>query len=128
LKTDFEKFKEVDETITWQMGFPSGVVANCATTYNFNNFDRLYVAGNKDYFELYPAFGYGPLKAKTGKAEVSQPVVNHQTVQMTGMADCILNDTPHPNCDGEEGLKDMKIIEAIYQSIANNGARVTIKY
>ncbi|MCU0392310.1 MAG: Gfo/Idh/MocA family oxidoreductase [Thermoflexibacter sp.] len=127
-KTDLVKFKEVDETITWQMGFPSGIVANCATTYNFNNFDRLYVGGEKDSFELSPAFGYGPLKARTNKGEVNQPVVTHQTVQMTGMADCILNNTPHPNCDGEEGLKDMKIIEAIYKSIAKNGKKVMIKY
>ncbi|MDX1740152.1 MAG: Gfo/Idh/MocA family oxidoreductase, partial [Rhodothermales bacterium] len=32
-KTDPEKFAEVDETITWQMTFPSGCAANCATTY-----------------------------------------------------------------------------------------------
>ena len=38
-KTDPVKFKEVDETITFQMGFPSGAIASCATTYNFNNFE-----------------------------------------------------------------------------------------
>ena len=127
-KTDLVKFKEVDETITWQMGFPSGVVANCATTYNFNNFDRLYVAGDKDVFELSPAFGYGPFKAKTLKGEVVQPVVTHQTYQMTGMAECILNNAPPPNCDGYEGLKDMKIVEAIFKSIAKNGKKISIKY
>lgn len=128
LKTDNVKFKEVDETITWQMGFPSGVIANCATTYNFNNFDRLYVAGDKDTFELSPAFGYGPLKARTNRGEVNQPVVTHQKYQLEGMADCFLNGTPHPNCDGEEGLKDMKIMAAIYESIAKGGAKVMIKW
>jgi predicted dehydrogenase len=127
-KTDLVKFKEVDETITWQMGFPSGVVANCATTYNFNNFDRLYVAGDKDFFEFSPAFGYGPLKAKTSKGEVKQPIVTHQTYQMNGMADCILKNAPHLNCDGYEGLKDMKIVEAIFKSIAKNGKKVRISY
>jgi len=127
-KTDFVKFKEVDETITWQMGFPSGIIANCATTYNFNNFDRLYVAGDKDTFELSPAFGYGPLKAKTNKGEVQQPVITHQTAQIQGMANCILNDVPSPNCDGQEGLKDMQIIEAIYKSIAKNGKKIAVNY
>ncbi len=127
-KTDFVKFKEVDETITWQLGFPSGVIANCATTYNFNDFDRLYVAGEKDIYELSPAFAYGPLKAKTYKGSVNQPVVTHQTYQMTGMADIILNNAPHPNCDGYEGLKDMQIVEAIFKSISKGGKKVWVKY
>ena len=36
IKTDAVKFKEVDETILWQTKFPSGVVANCVSTYNGN--------------------------------------------------------------------------------------------
>ncbi len=127
-KTDLVKFKEVDETITWQMGFPSGVIANCATTYNFNNFDRLYVAGEKDIFELSPAFAYGPFKAKTNNGEVNQPIVTHQTNQMTGMSEIILNNAPHPNCDGYEGLKDMQIVEAIFKSIEKKGERTMVKY
>lgn len=127
-KTDPVKFNEVDETKMWQMGSPSGLVANCATTYNFNNFDRLFVAGDKDTFELSPAFGYGPLKARTNKGEVNQPMVTHQKYQLEGMADYFLNGTPHPNCDGEERLKDMKIMAGIYESIAKGGAKVMIKW
>ena len=126
-KTDFVKFKEVDETITWQMGFPSGVIASCATTYNFNNFERLYIVGDKGFAELSPAFGYGPIKARTHKGELVQPVAMHQTFQMDGMADCILNGTPDPNVTGEEGLKDMKVVEAIYKSIAAGGKKIDIK-
>ncbi|MBC7959660.1 MAG: gfo/Idh/MocA family oxidoreductase, partial [Vallitaleaceae bacterium] len=32
-KTDKIKFNEVDETILWQMEFPSGAVSNSLTTY-----------------------------------------------------------------------------------------------
>ncbi len=124
LKTDPVKFSEVDETITWQMGFPGGVIAHCATTYNFNNFDRLYVAGNKDYYELSPAFGYGPLKARTGKGAVEMPVVTHQKYQLEGMADHFLTGARLPDCDGEEGLKDMKIMEAIYESVRKGGEKI----
>ena len=127
LKTDFVKFKEVDETITWQMGFPSGVVANCATTYNFNDIERLHVSGEKNFYQMSPAYGYGPLKARTNKGAVDQPIVTHQTLQMDGFANSILNNAPHYNTDGYEGLKDMKIIEAIYKSIAKGGKKVMIK-
>jgi predicted dehydrogenase len=126
-KTDPVKFKEVDETITWQMGFPSGVIASCATTYNFNNFERLYVIGEKGFVDLSPAFGYGPIKGRTHKGEMSWDTSKmHQTWQMDGIADCILNNKPDPNITGEEGLKDMKVIEAIYKSIAASGKKVTI--
>jgi predicted dehydrogenase len=126
-KTDPIKFKEVDETITWQMGFPSGVVAHCATTYSFNGLGRLTVSGEKDTVELFPAYNYGPIKGQTNKGDMKQPVVVHQTLQMDGMADCILNGAPEPNIDGFEGLKDMKIIEAIYKSIAKGGEKIKIK-
>ncbi|MFN8354930.1 MAG: Gfo/Idh/MocA family oxidoreductase [Spirosomataceae bacterium] len=125
-KTDPIKFKEVDETITWQMGFPSGVIATCATTYNFNNFERLFVVGDKGFAELSPAFNYGPIVGKTHKGPLNQPVVTHQTLQMDGLADCILNNKPDPNMTGEEGLKDMKVIEAIYKSIAQGGKKVML--
>lgn len=126
-KTDPVKFKEVDETITWQMGFPSGAIASCVTTYNFNNLERLYVIGEKGYVELSPAFGYGPIKGRTNRGEMSWDTTKmHQTWQMDGLADCILNGKPDPNMTGEEGLKDMKVIEAIYKSIAAGGKKVSL--
>jgi len=126
-KTDPVKFKEVDETITFQMGFPSGAIASCGTTYNFNNFERLYVIGEKGFVDLSPAFGYGPIKGRTNKGEMSWDTTKmHQTWQMDGMADCILNGKPDPNVTGEEGLKDMKVIEAIYKSIAAGGKKVMV--
>lgn len=126
-KTDFVKFKEVDETISWEMGFPSGVIASCSTTYNFNNFERLYVIGEKGYVDLGPAYGYGPIKMKTNKGVVEKDISKmHQTWQMDGMADCILNGAPEPNIDGYEGLKDMKIVEAIYKSISLDGKKIKI--
>jgi predicted dehydrogenase len=39
-KTDPVKFAEVDESINWSMKFPSGVMANCSTSYNYNGINR----------------------------------------------------------------------------------------
>ena len=48
VKNDPVKFKEgVDETITFQMGFPSGAVASCLSTYSMNNLDRFFLNGEK---------------------------------------------------------------------------------
>jgi predicted dehydrogenase len=125
-KTDPVKFKEVDETITFQLGFPSGVIANCGTTYNFNNFERLYVIGDKGFVELSPAFSYGPIKGRTHLGPMNQPVVTHQTLQMDGIADIILNNKPDPHVTGQEGLKDMIVVDAVYESIRKGGQKIFI--
>src|SRR4051812_2249998 len=90
-KTDPVKFKEgVDETIQFQLGFPSGATASCLSTYNMNNLDRFFVTGDDGFAELMPATGYGPIQGRTSKGELTQPHVTHQTVQMEEMADIIL--------------------------------------
>lgn len=126
-KTDFVKFAEVDEMVTFQLGFPSGAVASCGSTYNFNNYERLYLIGEKGFAELSPAFSYGPIRGRTHLGQMNQPVVTHQTTQMDGLADCILKGVPDPGMTGEEGLKDMVVIDAVYESIRRNGEKIFIK-
>lgn len=117
-KNNPEKFKEgVDETIQFQLGFPSGAVASCLSTYSMNNLDRFFLNGEKGFAELLPATGYGPIKGRTNKGEIDAPVVTHQTVQMDAMAGIILNnEKPVVPVDGEEAVKDLKIIDAIYEA------------
>ncbi len=116
-KTDPIKFKEVDETIFWQMEFPSGAVSSSITTYA-SSIERLFISAENGWLELSPAFGYGPLKGRTHQGPLDIPHTNHQALQLDGMALGILENR-ELNVTGEEGLKDLKIIEAIYRSIAS---------
>lgn len=126
-KTDPEKFTEgVDETIQFQMGFPSGAVANCLSTYNMSHLDRFYMTGDKGWVEMRPSTGYGPIEGQTHKGRLTQPHVTHQTLQMDGMARIIFEgEQPIVPVDGEEGVKDMKIIDAIYQAV-KTGEKVAL--
>ncbi|MEP7371877.1 MAG: Gfo/Idh/MocA family oxidoreductase [Chitinophagaceae bacterium] len=127
-KTDPVKFKEgVDETIQFQLGFPGGTVASCLSTYTMNSLDRFFLDGEKGYAEMQPSTGYGPIKGRTHKGELTQPHVTHQTVQMDEMAGIILQDKkPIVPVDGEEALKDLKIIDAIYLAV-KKGKKVALK-
>ena len=127
-KTNPEKFKEgIDETIQFQFGFPSGAVASCLSTYSMNNLDRFFLNCEKGYAEMWPSTGYGPIKARTNLGELTHPHITHQTVQMDEMAGIILNGKqPVVPVDGEEGLKDLKIIDAIYLA-AKTGKKVDLK-
>src|SRR5688572_20097545 len=118
-KTDTVKFKEgVDETIQFQLGFPSGAVASCLSTYNMNYLDRFFVTGEKGYGLLTPATGYGPIEGETHKGKLTHRHKTHQTVQMDEMSAIIFDGKkPVIPVDGEEGVKDMKIIDAIFEAI-----------
>jgi predicted dehydrogenase len=126
-KTDHQKFKEgVDETIQFQLGFPSGAVASCLSTYNMNNLDKFFLNGEKGWAELQPSTGYGPIKGRTNKGELNQPITVHQTVQMEEMADIILNGKQPPvPVNGEEAVKDLKVIDGIYAAV-KSGTKVTL--
>ncbi|MBV9988293.1 MAG: Gfo/Idh/MocA family oxidoreductase [Chitinophagaceae bacterium] len=126
-KTDPVKFKEgVDETIQFQFGFPGGAVASCLSTYSMNNLDRFFLDAENGWAELFPATGYGPIRGRTFKGELSQPHITHQTVQMDEMA-AILFDGKQPivPVDGREAVKDMKIIDAIFEAV-RTGKKISL--
>jgi len=126
-KTDPIKFKEgIDETITFQMGFPSGATASCLSTYSLNYLDKFFLNGTKGFAEMQPSTGYGPIKAKTHSGPLEHTHVTHQTTQMDEMAAIILDGKqPLIPVDGEEGLKDMRIVDAIFQAV-KSGQKVFI--
>ncbi len=124
-KTNPVKFSEVDETIKFQLNFPDGLVAQCETSYN-KNIQFLKATAENGWFELSPAYDYGPLDGKTSEGPLEYPHIYEQALQMDDFARCVMNNQPYTTAPGEEGLQDMKIIEAIYASIANGSQEIQI--
>ena len=122
-KTEPEKFSEVDENVVWQMDFPSGAVARCRTSYT-EGMSRLYASAPEGWFELQPAYGYGGLQGRTSEGPMNLSNVNQQAAQMDAFADCVLTDR-ESRVPGEEGLRDVRVIEAIYEAI-ETGQKVQI--
>jgi len=113
--TNTELFSEVEESITWQLNFPSGAVCTSASSY-ISNIDRLFASANKGFFELSPAVSYGPFEGRSSIGEFNYPTINQQTAQLDGIGKMILENKNLPyHISGEEGLRDMKVIEAIYK-------------
>jgi predicted dehydrogenase len=97
------------------------------STYSLNNLDRFFLNGTNGFAELLPATGYGPIKGHTNKGELDQPTTIHQTVQMDAFSGILLQgEQPPVPVDGSEAVKDLKIIDAIYQS-ARTGQRIALK-
>lgn len=123
VKTDPVKFAEVDETISWSMKFPSGVLASVMTTYAFNGADYFTAHCIGGRFGMGPAYGYGGQKGWTSRPDVKIefPATDHFAVEMDLFSQAILAGKPFAPA-GEEGLRDLLAIEAIYQSIREGRA------
>ena len=116
-KTDPVKFREVDETVVWQEKFPSGVVAYCSTSYNSSLVGRYTAVAQNGWFGLDPAFYYNGNQGRRSDGKtISFPPMDQFAAEMDDFAQCILDHQP-TRVPGEEGLRDMKIMQAIYESI-----------
>ena len=117
-KTRPELFKDVDETIYWEMEFKGGFKTTGKSSYN-NDWSYLKVEETHGRFELGPAFGYGGLDGSVNGKKMPYPQIIQQAAQMDDFANCVMANKPS-RVPGEEGLKDMKVIDAIYRSL-NSG-------
>ena len=122
-KTDPQKFNGIEQSLTWQMEMPGGIICEGKTSYN-DNFNFLRAEADKGIFELTSAFNYSGQKGNTPEGAMNFPRVNQQAKQMDDFALAIKNNRPTP-VPGEMGKRDVRIIEAIYEAM-NTGKKVKI--
>jgi predicted dehydrogenase len=123
VKTKPEKFKTVEESLTWKMEFPGGIVADCKTSY-VEDMNLLRAEAEKGWFELSPAYAYEGIKGKSSEGKIDFPQVNQQAKQMDDFAIAITTGRPTP-VPGEMGRQDVKILQAIYKAM-ETGQKVNI--
>lgn len=122
-KTNPEKFKTVEEGLSWVMEFPDNIKAACTTSYT-KKMNRLRADGKNEWAQLSPAFAYSGIRGETSQGKMDFPQVNQQAKQMDDFAQAIMNNRPTP-VPGEMGKQDVIILQAIYKSMAT-GQRVEI--
>lgn len=123
------KFKEVEENISFMLRFPSGVIANCTSSYGYSEVKRYQVFGTDACLELDPATDYYEHHLKItdseGTREIKLKEANQFALEIDHLSECILEDKT-PKTPGEEGLQDVKLLMAIYES-AEKGKPVKVK-
>ncbi len=122
------RFKEVEETVNFQLRYPSGVLAQCTSSYGYSGQNRYRVVTERGWFELEPATSYTNLKMRVGRAgsieERTMPQIDHFAAEMDHFSDCIMN-AKEPLTPGQEGLRDLRIMMAIYEA-ARSGRTVRL--
>lgn len=115
------RFTEVEDMIEWTLEFPSGAIAGCQSMYSANQ-NHILLMGDKGRIELEPATRYDGNHMWLGRdgreREVTPPPGPAKTQfagQLDHLAQCVRSGR-EPIVSGEEGLRDMRIVEAIYRS------------
>ena len=114
-----EIYKEVEETMMFQLQFPSGALAACHTSFGIQ-MNYLQVNYEKGWLKMEPFSSYSGNKGSHSNGIIDFPLNNQQAKQMDEDCMAIMNATPLI-APGEEGLRDIKVVEAIYQAAKNGG-------
>src|SRR5690606_14609785 len=107
--------------MTFQLEFPSGVIGNCSTTYSANGSNKCRALAERGWFGLEPAFDYTGIRGATSRGALTFPAVDQFAAEIDDFARCILENR-ESQVAGAEGLRDLRIVEAIYASIRTGRA------
>jgi glucose-fructose oxidoreductase len=114
-----EIYKEVEENMEFDLEFPGGAMAKCETSFA-KGMNDLRVNFQKGSYWLSPFQAYSGINGETSDGtKLNQRIPNQQARQMDDDALAIRKKTK-PLVPGEEGLKDIRLVEAIYQSVKEN--------
>jgi predicted dehydrogenase len=125
IKSDPVKFKDVEESMTFELKFANGISASCTTTYKVNGLDRATAYAERGSFGLTPAFDYYGIKGwRSDGKPLDAPQVDQFATEMDNFAECIINNRP-TSVAGEMGLRDVRTMMALYES-ARTGRTVAL--
>ena len=92
------RFKEVEEHVSFQLRFPSGVLANCTSSYGYFHQSHYRVLGTEARLCLDPATWYSGLRLWIERDNVIEqrdlPEVDHFAAEMDHMSDCVQANRP----------------------------------
>ncbi|TWT22368.1 Gfo/Idh/MocA family oxidoreductase [Luteimonas marina] len=121
-------FKGVDETMRFRLEFPDDIVAECVTSFG-RNLNTLQVDCERGWYAMSPFQGYEGNAGRASDGTVFEPQLGPrprmQAEQMDQDALAILGNTA-PRAPGEEGVADLRVLDAAFASARGDGKRVEI--
>jgi predicted dehydrogenase len=118
------RFVEVEENVAFQLRFPGGVLASCTCSYG-TGMNRFRVFKHEGSAELEPALSYSGLRMRVYRGRSIEerllPVVDQFAAEMDHFSERIMNGE-EPLTPGEDGLRDLRVMMAIYEAAAGEKA------
>jgi predicted dehydrogenase len=112
---------DFDDTVTVMLRFPEGQLAQFSVSYYGNAIDSYTVLGTKGSLQVQPGYTYGKALEHYLTIGEKEDKIGYKNTDQFGsemkyFSDCILNDID-PEPDAEEGLADVRVLEAIQRSM-----------
>jgi predicted dehydrogenase len=130
INSGLARLSEIDETTAATLRFGDDRVATFITSFNAADVASYRIVGTKGHLHADPAYEYAEgleyaltIDGKTTRKKVGKR--DQFAPELLYFSDCILNDRP-PEPSGEEGMQDVKIVEALYAS-ARSGKPIAIR-
>jgi len=125
------RYKEVEEGVAFRLDFKSGIVLQGTAAYSAAFSSFVHVHGEKGWAELGPAFAFEEERRLSGKIggkwfDKTYEAIDEFVLEIDAFADCI-REGREPEPTGEQGLRDIIIIDAIYRAVKQRRT-VAIKY
>ncbi len=126
------RFREVEESCTFMLRFPSGFLATCNSGYGAHKTQFMRLEGDRQWAEMSPSFAYRGLRLRVNRVEDGRTVLVEPSIEekdqfaleMDHFSLCVQGNL-QPHTPGEEGLQDQRVTDAIYES-ARTGKTVRI--
>jgi predicted dehydrogenase len=120
------RFKDVEDTVDFKLTFPSGLVGHGTGGYSWRPGKNQYeVVFEKGTLRADPATSYRGNRLLLDGAALDVPDNDQFAAQMEHFSECVQTGR-QVRTPGEEGLRDIRIIQAIYDS-AKTGKPVRIR-
>jgi predicted dehydrogenase len=121
---DPARFSEVEESIAFQLKFPDSLYMQATASFGAAQASFLQIHGEKGWAALDPAYAFSEERRMFGKIggkwfERKFKPINEFNLEMDHLAECIRRNR-EPGPDGLAGMRDVEIIQAIYQSVKLN--------
>jgi predicted dehydrogenase len=125
------RYKEVEEGAAFRLDFKSGIVLQGTAAYSAAFSSFVHVHGEKGWAELGPAFAFEEERRLCGKVggkwfDKTFKAMDEFVLEIDEFASCI-SENREPEPSGEQGLRDIIIIDAIYRAVKQRRS-VAIKY
>ncbi len=129
--TDPERFS-MHDTVAVTLRFPGQRIATMALSYNAQDLDDFRVVGNLGDLYSQPAFQVGSQMKHTvttgkKKSEETFPRTDQFGGELKYFSDCVLEGRM-PEADGEEGLLDVRVFEAVERALATGAPQILPPY
>jgi predicted dehydrogenase len=120
-----ERLNGLENNLSFMLKFPNGILASGSASWNYSLQNYYRVGCTKGFYQLDPATSNENLRMfirQDNPSQLSERFfrnIDQIPAMFDHFSECILENKT-PATDGYEGLKDLKVIEAIYQSMKEN--------